>query len=591
MADWVIIADDDSADLHTAAKALESSGIRVTALGSGKALLDYLHKNEEPDLILMGQMMRGMDGFETLEKLRAQEKGGRQTPVIFLSSDANQESEAIGLRLGATDFIRKPFDPDVLVSRVENVIRTQEKLEQFEKDVNTDQMTGLLNKISAEDRLRAKCREDQGFLCVMDLDSFKLINDLYGHDTGDKALVQFSALMRRCLRSEDICGRIGGDEFVLFAQNMRTEQELSKFCKRINKEFTKIMEETLGAPLKIPLGVSIGAAQVPANGREYDKLFHLADQALLTVKLNGKHGCAVAGGVQANLQDSSGELNLEAVTMILEERNITSSAMWMGKEAFINIYRYMMRYMERYHGVAYRVLYTLTVSGPDCSQEDRNIINGKFRAMVQSSLRNSDVMVEVSENQIFLLLPEMQESNIHVVTDRLMAKWNASDVAGRAEITWETGKVQLGDSEDKGEQKGKDRVVIADSDRASRREAEKVLTGGGMLVTALESGLSLLNYLRDYQPDVILLDVTRADSDGLETLRTLRSLNWQSTETPVILIADGKSRYAAEKGLALGADDVIMRPYIPELLRRRVERTVELNRLRATLSESGNRRN
>ena len=442
MTDWVIIVDDDASDLHTAEKTLKENGFKVTALGSGRELLTYLQHHDAPDLILMGLLMREMNGFETLKKVRELEKDGQEIPVIFLSSDENQESEARSLRLGATDFIRKPFQPDALVSRVQHAVRTQEKIRQFEKDVITDQMTGLLNKSTAEERLNERCRTDKGYLCVLDLDSFKLINDLYGHDTGDRALVLFSGLLRRSLRSEDICGRIGGDEFVLFLRNMPNEEVLQKFCNRINQEFQKLMVQELGAPLKLPLGVSFGAAEVPAHGREYNRLFHLADQALLSVKSAGKHGCVVTSGPHTNLQDETGDMSLDTVTKILEERSVSANAMWMGREAFINIYRYMVRYMTRYHGSAYQVLFTLTMNG-DPAEEEKKRINEEFRAMVQSSLRNSDVMVEVSENQVFLLLPEMKEENMHVVIDRLRGKWNKSDLPGKAKIAWETGRVQV----------------------------------------------------------------------------------------------------------------------------------------------------
>ena len=464
MADWVIIAEDDAANLHTVENALKKNGIRVTSLRSGGALLDFLRKNDAPDLILLDLEMPDMNGFDIMRRLREQEGDERKIPVIFLSSGENQESEARGLRLGATDFIRKPFDPDALASRVLNTLRTQEKLQEFEKNVITDQMTGLLNKNTVEERMIAECRRSTGYLCVLELDSFKLINDLYGHDAGDRALIIFSDLLRRNLRAEDLCGRIDGDEFALFLRNRQKEEVLQKFCNRINAEYQKAMEAELGAPLKIPLGVSIGAAEVPAHGREYDRLFHLADQALLTVKLTGKHRCAVTGSPHNGLQDESGDMSLDAVTLILEERSVSTNAMWMGQDAFINIYRYMMRYMERYHGVAYRVLFTLTMASGEYNREEQDEIRDRFRGLVQSSLRNSDVMVEVSEDQIFLLLPGILEDNIHVVTDRMTARWRRECMQQKASITWEAGKVMLGEDEEEEIERGKDRIAVSCAD-------------------------------------------------------------------------------------------------------------------------------
>ena len=444
---WVIIVDDDETDLKTAGDTLNGIGIEVTLLKSGTQLLEYLRDNTEtePNLILIDIFMPEMDGFETLEALREQRKDKPEIPVLFLSCD--EESETRGFRMGAKDSIRKPLIPNVLTSRVQNALRIREKIQRLEKNARVDHMTGFLNKDAIEEKMKEICREDTGFLCVLDLDSFKLINDIYGHDTGDRALIRFADLLKHNMRSEDICGRIGGDEFVLFAKNMRTENELRRFTERINGDCIEMMKNLLGDQLKIAAGVSIGAAAVPAQGREYSELFRQADQALNKVKQNGKRGCALSGSLQSEMIDPSGMLNLESVTMILEERNISPNAMWMGREAFINIYRYMMRYMERYHGAAYRVLFTINPASPEAGSEHPALITEEFRQVIQESLRNSDVMVEVSKTQIFLLLPETQEAGVHVVIDRLMNKWNSSKLHGQAVITWETAPVQFQDRE------------------------------------------------------------------------------------------------------------------------------------------------
>lgn len=133
MADWVIVVDDDTSNLKMAGHILSRNNMRVTALKSGQALLDFLENNESPDLILLDIKMPGMDGFETLEKLRQQEQGNDEIPVIFLTADEDKESEMKGLSLGAMDFIKKPFVPQVLMLRVRHIIdliRLQRNLSQ-----------------------------------------------------------------------------------------------------------------------------------------------------------------------------------------------------------------------------------------------------------------------------------------------------------------------------------------------------------------------------------------------------------------------------------------------------------------------------
>ena len=119
--DWVVVVDDDITNLKIAGTILSKHQMHVTALKSGTALLDFVRTNK-PDLILLDIKMPGLDGFETMEKLKTQTADREEIPVIFLTADANKESETRALQLGGMDFIRKPFIPEVLVLRVRHTI-------------------------------------------------------------------------------------------------------------------------------------------------------------------------------------------------------------------------------------------------------------------------------------------------------------------------------------------------------------------------------------------------------------------------------------------------------------------------------------
>ncbi len=121
MADWVIVVDDDEQNLKIAGRVLSRAHMRVTAMKSGEALIDYIREKEVPDLILLDVKMPGMDGFETLTELRKMDKG-KMVPVIFLTADEKEDTEVRGLTAGAMDFIKKPFVPEVLTVRVRHMI-------------------------------------------------------------------------------------------------------------------------------------------------------------------------------------------------------------------------------------------------------------------------------------------------------------------------------------------------------------------------------------------------------------------------------------------------------------------------------------
>ena len=118
---WIIVVDDDAANLMMAGNVMSRNGMRVTALRSGKALLQYIEANDVPDLCLLDIKMPDMNGFDTLKALRESEKG-KNLPVVFLTADESQSAETTGLSLGAMDFIKKPFVPEVLVLRAKHII-------------------------------------------------------------------------------------------------------------------------------------------------------------------------------------------------------------------------------------------------------------------------------------------------------------------------------------------------------------------------------------------------------------------------------------------------------------------------------------
>ena len=134
MSDWVIIVDDDEINLRVAGSILSKAGIRVTAMKSGDALLRYLSEQDIPDLILLDIKMPGMDGFETLAKMRLIERAA-DVPVIFLTADEKSETEAKGLLAGALDFIKKPFVPEILTLRVRHMIDLDHLQKNLENEV------------------------------------------------------------------------------------------------------------------------------------------------------------------------------------------------------------------------------------------------------------------------------------------------------------------------------------------------------------------------------------------------------------------------------------------------------------------------
>ena len=128
----IIVVDDDPIILKRAWNTLVDAGFKVVILKSGSVLLEYTNDHPAPDLILMDINMPNMDGFDVIRELKRGKVSWRETPVIFLTANEDEDAETQGLSLGAMDFIRKPFVPSVLVLRVKHaveLVRLQRNLE------------------------------------------------------------------------------------------------------------------------------------------------------------------------------------------------------------------------------------------------------------------------------------------------------------------------------------------------------------------------------------------------------------------------------------------------------------------------------
>ncbi len=160
MADWVIVVDDDSANLKIAGHILSHAGYKVTALQSGKLLLDYMNEKGKPDLILLDIKMPEMDGFDVLRMMRSTIDPAGEIPVIFLTADEKDETETRGLEEGAVDFIKKPFVPKVLTLRVQHIIDLNHLQRNLEQEVRkkTDENERLFMHVvsSLADAIDAK---------------------------------------------------------------------------------------------------------------------------------------------------------------------------------------------------------------------------------------------------------------------------------------------------------------------------------------------------------------------------------------------------------------------------------------------------
>lgn len=156
------------------------------------------------------------------------------------------------------------------------------------KYVRCDSLTGLLNKTFLTKCIRSHLQRTNGTLLVFDLDNFKKINDNYGHDCGDIVIVSVSNILQNCFRKTDCIGRFGGDEFVVYIDEVLSDEIIHAKLQEVIRQVSVLSEQY---PLS-NLSISIGGCNCQ-KGDKYSEVFKRADKALYEVKNTGKCGFAI----------------------------------------------------------------------------------------------------------------------------------------------------------------------------------------------------------------------------------------------------------------------------------------------------------
>ncbi len=279
----VLVVEDDPHTSELLAYNLSEAGFQVFSAEDG---VSALHKLDivTVDLIVCDVMMPEMDGFTFRERIN-DDPVLREIPFIFLTAKTTAEDQIHGLSTGADEYITKPFDPEVLLARVHAVLRRHEN---FARVARLDPLTKLLNRQTLQREIERELERIKRYpavatLVFLDIDEFKRVNDEFGHAAGDHALKQLAAALTKDIRTVDIVGRYGGEEFVLYFPETPEDIGL-RIVERMHATFKQLSEEE-GSRL---LTFSAGLVEAPRDGSDFETLCARADSAMYRSKNEGK---------------------------------------------------------------------------------------------------------------------------------------------------------------------------------------------------------------------------------------------------------------------------------------------------------------
>ncbi len=295
-----VLAIDDSELIHRLLQVrLQHEQLELhgsTDAANGIRMARDLH----PDVILLDIEMKDMDGFEVLQRLKADPEL-QDIPVIFISATASMEDRVRALDLGAVDFVGKPFEVVELKARVRSALRVQHLLKMLAQKAQVDGLTGLWNRTYFDGRMHQEVAEAMRHqrsltLLMCDIDYFKRLNDRYGHPFGDLVIERMSKILQSG-RTTDIACRYGGEEFGIILPNT-SGPEAIEVADRYRRQFEA---ETWPGAETLKVTASFGVASVSHTGgpQTADELVAAADAALYRAKELGRNRVECTSGAGA----------------------------------------------------------------------------------------------------------------------------------------------------------------------------------------------------------------------------------------------------------------------------------------------------
>ena len=294
----VLVIDDSKNSRELITQALQEAELFDDYCTADNGLEGFkLLTETRVDLVICDLLMPRVDGLQFLQLVKSQPELS-DIPVILLTATEDRSAKLKGLEQGASDYLTKPFDSAELVARVRihlKMKKLQDSLksanDHFKQLSNIDPLTNLFNRRYFTEVIEIELHRSSRFhsyvsLLIVDIDHFKKVNDIYGHQAGDKVLVAVAEKLREGLRTYDIASRYGGEEFVIVLPGTPLDKGL-EVAERLRKAVQTIKFEM---PLdRVAVTVSIGLAAFPTERVDcYNALFTHADTALYRAKQNGR---------------------------------------------------------------------------------------------------------------------------------------------------------------------------------------------------------------------------------------------------------------------------------------------------------------
>jgi diguanylate cyclase (GGDEF)-like protein len=288
----LLLVDDEPMNRDVLQRRLSRAGYRILTAETGAEALEVADANRV-DLVLLDVMMPGMDGIETLRRLR-QSRSVAELPVIMVTAKDGSEDVVEALDAGANDYVTKPIDFAVAQARIRTQLIAR----------RADPLTGLPNRVLFMDRLNQLLAKSAASghdfaLFFLDVDRFKVINDSLGHLAGDELLIGIARRLEQSLRRTDMVARfdgectlarLGGDEFTVLLAGVHNVVDVRAVAERL---VAAVAQPFQLRGREVTVSVSIGVVMADARYDRAEDMVRDADTAMYRAKDLGKARCEI----------------------------------------------------------------------------------------------------------------------------------------------------------------------------------------------------------------------------------------------------------------------------------------------------------
>lgn len=290
----VLVAEDDSIARMILEDRLTRWGYKVIAVEDGTQAMGILMEENSPRLAVLDWMMPGIDGLKICREVRKQiEKP--YVYIVLITSKTQKKDLVEAMAAGADDFISKPPDKNELRMRLRAGKRIITLQNELTHQTTHDYLTGLWNRFAIMGMLekemnRVRRNKQPMSIALADIDTFKQINDSYGHQVGDAVICAVADRLSQSLRSYDAVCRYGGEEFLLIFPECN-EKSAFKIAEKVRLSISERQVKTPKGELSVTISLGVTTSR-PETERGIDDLIRIADEALYKAKAEGRNRVA-----------------------------------------------------------------------------------------------------------------------------------------------------------------------------------------------------------------------------------------------------------------------------------------------------------